>query len=342
MVLLQLNSRIDRAKVYASGATITRVAQLSLVDGEIPEKVEIMDLPLALDDSSVKARVEAESETMAAIATDIRIGLAVPQPEEIQQPPLELEIQQAIIEVQSLQDTLELISNEIQVLRFLDIPDRPIPKEGKAPPPSPIATRLALANFKDEQIRNRLTEKQKIKQQLREAEGKLQELQEKERLASSAKEAKPHELQKTTVVSISYKGKKEEFSQQKIVLEYFIEGARWTPSYVCYLDSKTNRAAIAIRALICQRSGEDWSNVTLELSTALPQSWCELPELPSIKIGREQRQISKTGWRLPPQGVESLFEDFDKQKEAAMAMLPKKDIPQFKAPEVVSLPAIDF
>ncbi len=342
MVLLQLNSRIDQAKVYAAGATITRVAQLTLVDGEIPHQVEIIDLPLALDDKTVKAKIEAKSESMAAIATDIRIGLAVPIPQEIQEPPLEQEIQQAIIQVQSLQDTLELINNEIQVLRFLDIPDRPIPQEGTAPPPSPIATRLALANFKDEQIRTRLSEKQKTKEELRQAENKLQKLQEKQRLASTVKEAKPHELRKKTIISLSYEGKKEDFIQQKIVLEYFIEGARWTPNYVCYLDSITNRAAIAIRALICQSSGEDWSNVTLELSTALPHSWCELPELPSIKIGRSQQTIAKTGWRLPPTETENLFKDFDQQKEAAMMVLPEKDIPQLQPPEVVSLPAIDF
>ncbi|MGF1489694.1 MAG: DUF4140 domain-containing protein, partial [Prochloraceae cyanobacterium] len=78
MSLARLNSNIDKAKVYASGATITRIAELELVDGEIPSRVDIAGLPLTLEDSSVRARVETESSENNAISTDIRIGMAVP------------------------------------------------------------------------------------------------------------------------------------------------------------------------------------------------------------------------------------------------------------------------
>ena len=47
-------------------------------------------------------------------------------------------------------------------------------------------------------------------------------------------------------------------------------------------------AELELRALVVQRTGEDWRGVELTLSTADPQSWAELPDLPSLKIGRRQ------------------------------------------------------
>ncbi|MEQ8956635.1 MAG: DUF4139 domain-containing protein, partial [Coleofasciculus sp. C2-GNP5-27] len=91
-------------------------------------------------------------------------------------------------------------------------------------------------------------------------------------------------------------------------------GARWTPTYLCRLESSTNTAAIAVRAFLCQRTGEDWSGVRLELSTANPMTWCELPELPSLRLGRTQPVPRKSGWRLPPVGATTLFADYDRQK----------------------------
>ena len=45
----QLKSKIDKVKVYAAGATITRIADIQLDTTEVPEHFEIAGLPLALD-----------------------------------------------------------------------------------------------------------------------------------------------------------------------------------------------------------------------------------------------------------------------------------------------------
>lgn len=51
-------------------------------------------------------------------------------------------------------------------------------------------------------------------------------------------------------------------------------------------------------------------------------TWCTLPELPSLRLGKAQSVSKKSGWRKPPVGAEILFEDFDRQKEAANAAVP--------------------
>lgn len=115
------------------------------------------------------------------------------------------------------------------------------------------------------------------------------------------------------IISLSYPAEVT-VSQQRLIVEYFVPGARWTPTYLCRLESSTNTAAIAVRAFLCQRTGEDWSGVRLELSTANPMTWCELPELPSLRLGRTQPVPRKSGWRLPPVGATMLFADYDRQK----------------------------
>ncbi|MGK7902988.1 MAG: DUF4139 domain-containing protein, partial [Hormoscilla sp.] len=307
-------------KVYASGATVSRLAELQQAD----EQVEIAGLPLALDTRSVRVRVETESDQNAARATDVRVGLAVPEVVDPEKPPAESQLRQAQKEVQRLENIIALIDNEIEVLYHLGVPDRPPGEKDKAPPPSPLNSRLALANFQDEQVRSRIAEKRETTEQLRLAQEHYDELRQKQMLASTGREAKSHELRKTVVVKLSYEGVTA-VAGQRLLVEYFVPGALWTPTYVCSLDSGNNTASIAVRALICQRTGEDWSGVSLELSTALPQAWCELPELPSLRLGRAQPTIEKAGWRFPPVGAEILFADFDRYKETASLAAAKTD-----------------
>jgi hypothetical protein len=322
MAIAQLSSRIETVKVYSAGATVTRIAEFPLTPGELPEHVEIAGLPLALDDSSVRVRVEVEQGT-APLACDVRIGLAVPPPPETSNPPADEEIRAAAAEVQQIQDAIALIDNEISVLRQLHVPDRPNAEPGKAPPPSPMSARLALANFSDEQIRARIQEKRENAEKLRKAEEHLADLQQKQRQASTARDARPNELRKTVIVRLSYEGTPSTEQVPRLVVEYFVPGARWTPTYVCRINSAESSASIAVRALICQRTGEDWTGVRLELSTAEPMAWCALPELPSLRLGRSQSVLRKSGWRRPPIGAEILFEEFDRQKNEAIAAAPK-------------------
>lgn len=309
---MQLTSHIDRVKLYAAGATVSRVAALRRTE----EQVEIPGLPLALEDGSVRVRVESDSEN-CAIATDVRIGLAVPSQTQTPPRPEVAEIRAAETQVKQLEQLLSLVKTEIEVLAQIKVPNRPQGDTDIAPPPSPTAMRMAVAEYKSEQIRARIQEKRDIDERLRRAREHLEDLVEKEKRASSAREAKPNELRKMAIVRLSYPENESDRapSQQRLILEYFVPGARWTPTYIFRLDTANNTAAITLRALICQRSGEDWSGVSLELSTARPQMWCELPELPTLRLGRAQPVLKSSGWRSPPKGAELLFEDYDFQQK---------------------------
>ncbi|MGK7925214.1 MAG: DUF4139 domain-containing protein, partial [Spirulina sp.] len=333
---MQLASQIDKAKIYAAGATVTRVAQLQLGEGQVPDRVEIPDLPLALEDGSVTAKIESNLPE-PAIATDIKVGVALPSSrQDWQEPPLETEMRAAREEVEGLEDAIAIVENEIGILNGLQIPDRPQGEKGKAPPLSPIAPRLELANYQSEQLALRVQEKQGIAERLRLAKEHFRDLEQRQRRASTAKQARPDELRKTVTIGLNYEGDTSRFAEQQLILEYFIPGARWTPAYVFRIDSRQNRALVAVRALICQRTGEDWTGVRLELSTAEPATWCELPELASLRIGRAQPSPKKQGWRSPPVGVELLFADYDRDRRQPQY----SDSPQLRLPSLSPLPSL--
>jgi uncharacterized protein (TIGR02231 family) len=68
-----------------------------------------------------------------------------------------------------------------------------------------------------------------------------------------------------------------------LIIRYQVAGAGWTPFYDARLQtgSKTEPAKLdlARRAAISQKSGEDWTSATLQLSTAQPSATAAAPEL---------------------------------------------------------------
>ena len=82
------------------------------------------------------------------------------------------------------------------------------------------------------------------------------------------------ELDRTTSTSGSA-----DLAERCIVrLHYFVPGARWAPSYTVRLDRAMRAGSLELRAMVGQATGEDWRDVALTLSTAVPQQWTELPE----------------------------------------------------------------
>jgi hypothetical protein len=99
----------------------------------------------------------------------------------------------------------------------------------------------------------------------------------------------------------------------ELEVDYRVPGARWAPTYELRLDPKAaaGRGALVLRAVVAQRTAEDWRGARLTLSTALPTASVELPELRSVRIGREQPPPPRAGWRSPPPGLEELFQPYE-------------------------------
>jgi hypothetical protein len=313
MDALPVPSRIEGVTVYRRGARITRVAEIECNES-VPSTVRLTGLPLSLDDGSVRVRVESIGSGTTPPATDLRVALDLPDTDEALPPFVEGDLEDARADEAHAATLVKQIEQELGRLELLTLEDRPDGYENEPPKESPLAARLALVDFRESVERKLRSELSDARERLETAKRKRQDAEERDRHRTSARRAREHELRKAVVVSLSSNGGKSP-ERLHLFLDYLVPGARWAPAYTARLDTAMTKAELGVRAVVAQNTGEDWSRVKLALSTAKAETWTELPELSSRRIGRRQRPVARTGWRPPPTGVEELFADFDRAFE---------------------------
>lgn len=94
-------------------------------------------------------------------------------------------------------------------------------------------------------------------------------------------------------------------------VSYVVDAARWWPVYAARFTEAATKVTLALDAVVCQLSDEDWSRVRLSLSTAHLAQDARLPELASLRFGRAQPPPAR-GYRPPPEGLDALFEGYDR------------------------------
>lgn len=338
--MITLSSRIDAVQVYRRGATVTRVAELTLEGQQaLPDEVELIGLPLSLLDPTARVRVlAAQSEPgVDVVAAGVRVGLWARPGDPPPKAPAQEELEETQRKIARVREQLDQVEREVNLLAGVSVPERPQGEDGKAPPASPMAARLQLEQFVDEATRQRLVERRGLREQLRQLEEDEARIRERIAAASTANEVKLDELQKSVTVRLRSRGA----PPRKLTLElsYVVPGARWAPAYQCKLARDGSKAEIQLRAWVAQRTGEDWKGVRLRLSTAAPLRFSELPELSSIRIGRAQPAPAKRGFRAPPQGGEVLFRDHDRDLQRARELVPRGSgwrMPELPAPHDLS------
>lgn len=129
-------------------------------------------------------------------------------------------------------------------------------------------------------------------------------------------------------------------------LSYLTAGASWVPAYEVRLDPDSHQVQVAFSGRVRQTTGEDWEDVALTLSTALPLGFAPAPELATWKIGQHERFIPtpsplldswKTAPPAPPPPPQPPDEDARLRERlvALVAPTPEKTL----APD--SKPAVD-
>ncbi len=313
---INLSSRVRAVTVYRVGAMVTREAELVRAGPSFPARIQLLGLPLTLDDSSMRVEVETKGERPGPIAGDLRVSIAVPDDDPELPPPSNDELDRAQLDLDLAQEALEQLQLAKNRVAALQPVPRGRPEEGKAPASSPTAARLELLSFRREQTERLTAEIEAATERVRLAAEQLETLRERARIASSHRNTRTYELRKAAVLELDRTTPTDgggELAERAIVrLHYFVPGARWAPSYTVRLDRAMASGSLEMRAMVGQATSEDWRDVALTLSTAVPQQWTELPELRSRRIGRRQPPPAKTGWRPPPVGATELYADYDR------------------------------
>ncbi len=315
-----IDSRIDAVTVFTRGACVTRVATVSSDQGRFPERVRLAGLPLALDDSSVRVRVAADDGD-APLATDVAVELEAPNADDETRAPSDEALDAARTAVEKAEALVRRLQMRKTRLEKVQVAARPEPEVGHAPIDAPRACRFELVELREQVLAEVDTELFAATDALEAAQDRLTKIEDARRRATTEREARPHELRKTVVLTFA------EGSTSKtarVFVEYRVPGARWAPSYVLRLDRTLTEAELAVSALVRQNTGEDWSNVRLRLSTAAWQQWVELPKLESLRVGRAQPR-REVCWRPAPTGTGALFADFDRAFGGAPPPEPVED-----------------
>jgi hypothetical protein len=329
-------SVLDAVTVYAQGAVCTRLARVKVEGGALPRSLRFAGLPLTLKEGSLRARVLSGPAGLSV--TDVRAGFDAELPPEVDVP---LE-QQALELARDQAGRLELELSHAQreaasvaALRPVFLPR----KKGEAPRDAPVSSILELSAFVDQELRRLDARRLELERALVDARNELELRRARLSEASSSKRTERARLTRAAVVTLTGQSPA---GEAELALEYLVPSARWTPGYDLRLDASMAAGTLRMRASIAQRTGEDWKNVRLAISTADLDRRTDAPELKSLRVGRSQPPPARSGWREAPPGLDELFAGYDEALRRRPVSARPEGRPQASSPPGQAQPSAVF
>ncbi len=265
---LDVISAVDAVTVYPDGASVTRVVAIDLPAGDTT--LVAKDFPLTLDASSL--RVEGEGGAKLTIGS---IDTRPPRPV----PPVNLsEIDKRI---EALKDERANWQGAIDAAgarrkfaeRFAEASPAGIGEKGEARPLSEWRAAFAAVG---EEVASADTATRDAERKQREIDREIARLEQDR----AVKPPNKLEVRIDLASAAATKG--------TLRVTYTVRNARWAPLYDARLDTgaKDRKPALELvrRAEITQNTGEDWSNVSLGVSTVRTSRGGNAPELNSLIV----------------------------------------------------------
>lgn len=259
-------SAIDTVTVYPDGATVTRVIAIDLASGD--STLVAKDFPLSLDPSSL--RVEGEAGAKLTIGTiDARPPRAAPP---VNLPELDKRIEALKDERADLQGTIDAAAARRKFAqRFAEASPAGLGEKGEA---RPITEWRAAFTAVAEEVAA-------AEAAIRESARKQREIDRHIAQLEADRSAKPPSKLEVRIDVASAAATK-----ATLRVTYAVRNARWLPLYDARLDTgakdRKPQLELVRRAEVTQSTGEDWSNVTLGVSTVRIARGGSAPELGSL------------------------------------------------------------
>ncbi|MET4602995.1 uncharacterized protein (TIGR02231 family) [Bradyrhizobium sp. JR4.1] len=262
---LDATSAINTVTVYPDGATVTRVIAVDLPSGD--STLIAKDFPLGLDTSSI--RVEGEGGAKLTIGTiDARTPRAAP----VNLPELDKRIEALNDQRADLQGAIDSANARRKFAEhFAEASPAGIGDKGEARPIAEWRTAFATVG---EEIASADTAVRDATRKMREIDRQIGQLE----IERKAKPPSKLEVRMDIAVPAATKA--------TLRVTYNVRNARWLPLYDARLDTgakdRKPQLELVRRAEVTQSTGEDWSNVTLGVSTVRIGRGGSAPELNSL------------------------------------------------------------
>jgi uncharacterized protein (TIGR02231 family) len=269
-------SRIDAVTVYLSTARVTRLARVELGTG--PSRVVLEGLPDELDDDSIRvdgkgaARAKVFGVTVERI-TGGEAQVAEARVAEARVEALQDEDRGLLDRIQAAQARakfVESLRSTYSEERAKNLAVRPVTAKEWAD----LATFVEGAvSESSAQVRRSEVARREVGRKLAQARADLEKLQ--------AKRGK-------TTKRVAVEVEAERAGALELAVSYAVPSAGWLPIWDARLDPERSRMELAFLGSVWNRSGEDWKDVTLSVSTAQPQRGLSVPQLSPRWLEREQ------------------------------------------------------
>lgn len=252
LLALDVNSRVDSVIVYSDRALVCRVASVYL---DRSTTLVFPDLPGGIDDASVKIK-----------ASNLRIGEVQVVKGYGKEPlpvikDLEARIKALEIEDRNLADEVLVLGNKDKFLQSITVgaPDA-ISKEIYTGRVAPDSWRQGLAFIAEEllKVRRRVAEIERLRAELKTKVDALKsELADRRSYFENKKQVVMEAQPKTG-------------QNYELELTYVLWGASWRTYYELRADPSGRQIGLSYFGKISQRTGEDWDNARVVLSTSQP------------------------------------------------------------------------
>ena len=274
-------SKIDSVVVFPAGAEIVRSSRLRIAAGE--HALLFADLPAQAVPGSI--RVEGKASGRLEIgAVDTR-RMLVPRADPVQlaseRRAIEAEIEKARDERAGIEAEVKAAESQLALIQKLtELPQHPAPggPQGAAGQPDWGQIFTLIGQRSVEAQRAQLA----AQVRLRDIDRRIEDLN--KRLAALA----PAQDERTEVkVAVAAA----EAVDAELTIRYQVANASWLAYYDARLATGARNVAprltLVRRASIQQRTGEDWKDVALSLSTTRPGSGSAAPELVAMTVDYE-------------------------------------------------------
>lgn len=318
------DSRITAVTVYPGSAKVTRSSTLTLQAGD--NRVVIDNLPLNIIETSLRVDGEGQGDiSLGSVQLKKNILRDVVQEKE---KALLEQIEQAEQERRVLGDEVNRYQSQLEYIRQMVMggnrgsgSDENVGSYARLPLEQwQQAWQTLDAATADMQQKIRQSEKA-----LNEVDKTLNKLRrDLNQVATNQKETLSATLQVQSSTS----------TDLALRLTYQINGARWEPVYDADLDTAKGEIHLKTLAQISQRTGEDWADVSVTLSTLRPGVNSQLPELDSWVLDfmpppqPMPAPMVEESLEMAVGGLADDMQNIDRRERFARKPMPKKRIRQ--------------
>jgi uncharacterized protein (TIGR02231 family) len=324
---IEAKSAIEAVTVHPDAATVTRRATLDVPAG--PSTILFKNLPFSLDPASLRVAGEARGH-LSIGAVEARVA---PADARAPDTAIEARLKQLRADRDAIQVTIDALSaKQEMIVRYSQAGPEKLSPESR-----PLA--VAEWNAAFDAVGAALV---KTGDELRAANAKAKDIDE-EIFALEAGKGRSAANGPAREVAVAIEA--ETAGKIALTLTYLVGDAGWRPAYDARLDTggkeRKPQLELVRRASVTQRSGEDWTDAALAVSTTRAKRGAAAPEVQPQRVSFWEPPVP-LATRAAPQSERADGVRKRSMEAAALAPAPEAQKPEPAEQQVASLDANAF